>query len=495
VDPLTVLCAVAAFVVYLPHGFDGALTLDLGIYGYGGQQVAEGVLPYVAVVNRVGPLADLFAGVGAFVSGGMGIDEVLGMRLVFMMLSITCIVLVYLLARELFSCRLLGVVAAAALLSFQGFIDYATNGPREKTAMVVFVLASLLALTHQRWLTTGVLISLATLVWQPAFFALIFGTSVAILLGTRRQDWRPAFARVSVGGAIPLAVVLATYAAAGELSAFLDCFIVINAFYTHQPSFLTDVPASWDTLVSGYGASLWILLFGLTGLMLLAFRTLRSQVGPMPPQTAALIGTAVFGLVSMAWTVFAYNNWPDTFVVLPAGAIGVAGLVSALSHRHSERIGMSIAAAVTAIATVAAVFHSIGDRDETLNRQRESVAAVVRILPDATILSVNAPQPLVLTGQRNASRLQFLNDDFIDYVDDTWPGGIDGYARWISRQKFTIIAVGGREIPPWLIPTTERRYKRMGYVNGWMWLVSRDVGVDRLHDLRRALDSQSWRSR
>ena len=38
-DPLTVLCAVGAFVVFLPHGSDGALTLDLGIYGYGGQQV------------------------------------------------------------------------------------------------------------------------------------------------------------------------------------------------------------------------------------------------------------------------------------------------------------------------------------------------------------------------------------------------------------------------------------------------------------------------
>ena len=237
-DPLTVLCAVAAFVVFLPHGFDGALTLDLGIYGYGGQQVAEGVLPYVGVVNRVGPLADLLAGAGAFVSGGVGIDEVLGMRLVFMMLSITCIVLVYLLARELFSCRLFGLVAAAALLSFQGFIDYATYGPREKTAMVMFVLASLLSMTYQRWLTTGVLISLATLVWQPALFALIAGATVVILLGTRRQDWLPAMVRVLVGGAIPMAVVVGTYAAAGELSAFLDCFIVINAFYTHQPSFL-----------------------------------------------------------------------------------------------------------------------------------------------------------------------------------------------------------------------------------------------------------------
>ena len=200
-------------------------------------------------------------------------------------------------------------------------------------------------------------------------------------------------------------------------------------------------------------------------------------------------------MVATAWTLFAYNNWPDAFVVLPAGAIGVACLVSTLSHRWSARIGMSIATAATTIATLAAVLHSVGERDEILNRRRESVATVLRILPDATILSVNAPQPLVLTGQRNASRLQFLNDDFIDYVDDTWPGGIDGYARWIRRQKFTIIAVGGREIPPWLAPTTERRYKRMGYVNGWMWLVSRDVGVDRLHDLRRALDSQSWRSR
>ena len=344
-DPLTVLCAVAAFVIFLPHGFDGALTLDLGIYGYGGQQVAEGVLPYVGVVNRVGPLADLLAGAGAFVSGGLGIDEVLGMRLVFMMLSITCIVLVYVLARELFSCRLFGLVAAAALLSFQGFIDYATYGPREKTAMVMFVLASLLSMTYQRWLTTGVLISLATLVWQPALFALIAGARVVILLGTRRQDWLPAMVRVLVGGAIPMAVVVGTYAAAGELSAFLDCFIVINAFYTHQPSFLTDVPAAWGTLVSGYGASLWILLIGLTGLILLALRTLRSHDRPTPPQSAALIGTAAFALVATAWTLFAYNNWPDAFVVLPAGAIGVACLVSTLSppmvctHRNVDRDG------------------------------------------------------------------------------------------------------------------------------------------------------------
>ena len=374
------------------------MTLDLGIYGYGGQQVAEGVLPYVSVVNRVGPLADLLAGAGAFVSGGVGIDEVLGMRLVFMMLSITCIVLVYVLARELFSSRLFGLVAAAALLSFQGFIDYATYGPAKKTAMVMFVLASLLSMTYQRWLTTGVLISLATLVWQPALFALIAGATVVILLGTRRQDWLPAMVRVVVGGAIPVAVVVGTYAAAGELSAFVDCFIVINAFYTHQPSFLTDVPAAWGTLVSGYGASLWILLIGLTGLILLALRTLRSNDRPMPPQSAALIGTAAFALVATAWTLFVYNNWPDAFVVLPAGAIGVACLVGTLSHRWSARIGISIATAATTIATFAAVLHSVGERDEILNRQRESVATVLRILPDATILSVNAPQPLVLTG-------------------------------------------------------------------------------------------------
>ena len=67
VDPLLVACCLVALVVYLLHGFNGQLTTDMGVYAYAGQQVAEGVPPYVAIANRVGPLAHLLPGGAAAV--------------------------------------------------------------------------------------------------------------------------------------------------------------------------------------------------------------------------------------------------------------------------------------------------------------------------------------------------------------------------------------------------------------------------------------------
>ena len=487
------MCAATASLVYLLHGFDGALSRDLAIYSYGGQQFAEGVLPYVAVLNRAGPLAQVIPGIGAFVSRVIGVDDVVGMRVLFMLISIACIVLSYLLARDLFRSRFGGLVAAATLLSFEGFIDYATYGPREKTAMVLFVLGALLAMTHQRWMMTGVLISLATLVWQPAFIASATGVAVAILLGTRQAEWRRAFLRVCAGGAIPAAITLGVYAAAGELSVFFDCFVLINASYTDQHSFLANVAGSWKSLVGGYGASLALVLIGLVGVIVIAVATLRSQGVRMSPRSASLVGSAASALAATAWTMRAYNNWPDAFVLLPSSALGVAGLVVAVVRQRPQRMATFVAMAVTSAATIAALVYSVRTQDDLLNRQRESVATVLRVLPDASILSVNAPQSLVLAGQRNGSRFQVFSNDLLVYMDDTWPGGIDGYARWIGREKPTILAVGGKDIPAWLAPTTQGTYQRVGYVNSWQWLVRRDVGAEKLRELRVALDNQQWR--
>ena len=55
----------------------------------------------------------------------------------------------YMVGRDLFSSRWAGLASAASLLSFLGFIEYATNGPREKTPMVLFVLLAMWMLTRQ----------------------------------------------------------------------------------------------------------------------------------------------------------------------------------------------------------------------------------------------------------------------------------------------------------------------------------------------------------
>ena len=63
-DPFAGVVALGSLVVFALHGTEGMLSRDLGIYAYAGQQVADGVPPYVGVLNRAGPLAHVLPGVG-----------------------------------------------------------------------------------------------------------------------------------------------------------------------------------------------------------------------------------------------------------------------------------------------------------------------------------------------------------------------------------------------------------------------------------------------
>ncbi len=491
VDPWLVACCFTALGVYLLHGFGGQLDRDPAVYAYGGQQLAEGVPPYVAIANRAGPLSHVIPGLGVITSRAVGIDDLLGMRVLFMLISIACIGLAYLTGRDLFRSRPAGVVTAAVLLSFHGFIEYATFGPREKTAMVLFLLAALLAMTHQRWLSTGVLVSLATLTWQPVFFALIAGVVVAILLGVATGHRLRALGRVVVGGLAPVLLTLGTFAALGEVPVLLDSFVLINAQYTEQAPLLRSPSRSWDSLVEGYGASWWLLLVGLVALLVLgcaaAFGAARRE-----PQNAALIGSAVLALVAIAWTLRAFNNWPDAFLLLPASALGVGALFRVASAGVSPRVAWGVAMTWVVATGATAVNYSVTGRDDGLDDQRESLATVMSVVPDARMLSISAAQPLVLAQQRNASRFQPFGAGMGDYIDDTYPGGLAGYGRWVASNEPTIIAFGLRRVPSWLAPTIERSYERVGAAPGWKWYVRRDVGETKLEELRRELDAQSW---
>ena len=93
IDPLVPVVAGASLVVYVLHGFHGMLTRDLGIYSYAGQQVADGVPPYLGVLNRAGPLAHVLPGVGALVARLGGLDDVLTMRVLFMLMATAAVCL------------------------------------------------------------------------------------------------------------------------------------------------------------------------------------------------------------------------------------------------------------------------------------------------------------------------------------------------------------------------------------------------------------------
>ena len=488
VDPLVpALCALAT-VLYVLHGFDGYLSRDLGDYAYGGQQVAEGVPPYVAVVNRAGPLAHLIPGVGAVLAQWVGADQVVGMRVFLMLFAIASIGVLYVLARDLFRSRLAGVAAAAMLLGCQGFIAYASDGPREKTSMVLFLLCAMLATVHRRWLTAGFFIALSTLCWQPVFFVAMAGTVTAIVLGQSTGRLR-AVVRVLVGGAIPSAVTVGAYAAVGALGIFMDDFVLINARYTQQTSLITNPWAALSMLASGYGPSLAFFLIGLVAITVLWVRALRRPKDQRDAQWVDLMAVGALLVAGFVWSLKAFNGFPDAFIMLPPAALGIGGLVVVLAERVPLR-KVVIATAVWTVATSAVgATYAISTRNHALDDQRASVQAVMDVLPsDARILSVEAPQPLVLTHQRNLSRYQQFGNGLLEYVDDTWPGGSEGYGRWVGRRHPTLIALGnGGVVPSWLAPTLDGGYQRVGTTIGWDWYASKDVGPQTLQTLQKVV--------
>lgn len=490
IDPLTPAVGIVAVLVYAMHGFDGFLSRDLGLFSYAGQQVANGVPPYVGLLNRQGPLASLIPAAGAVGARVGGVDDLLGMRVLYLIISVICVCLVYRLGRDLFVHRLAGLAAAATFLGFYGFIEYASNGPREKTAMVLFLLLALSAVVKQRWFVAGACVGLATLTWQASLLVGLTAVVIATLsLGPAAERIR-ALAHVAAGGLATGLLFLVYYAVIGSVRTFLDCFILLNAKYAAGASFVSELELNWRRLQNAYGFFVWVMVVGLASIVVLALLALLSKSRRRDPMRMPVAGIGAATAVGVAWTSQVFDGWPDVFVLLPLAALGIGGLTRELVDRVSSRTALSLTLAWVVAAAAAASAFSVSRRNDQLDLQRESVRSVFEILPDASVLSIESPQVLVLSGRTNLNRFQEYVLALGLYLDETWPGGLEGYGEWVGREEPTILAVRQGWVPSWLSHTMQAEYRRVGRAPGWVWHVHRSVGRARIAELRQVLRGQ-----
>ena len=86
------LVLAVAVLVYTRFGINDLLYRDEAIYAYGGQQLVEGVPPYVSIIDPKTPLATVLSGAAVAVGRAIGIDDVYAIRVGFFIL--TCLTLV-----------------------------------------------------------------------------------------------------------------------------------------------------------------------------------------------------------------------------------------------------------------------------------------------------------------------------------------------------------------------------------------------------------------
>lgn len=492
-DPLVPLTALVSLAVVVLQGFDGAMIRDIGVYSYGGQKFAEGVPPYVAIVNRAGPLAHVVPGIGAWVADRVGLLDVYGMRGLFALLSAAAVAAAYVLARDLFGSKSAGLAGAAALLCLHDFVFFATNGPREKTTMLLLTMLALIAVAHRRWATAGVLIGLATLTWQPVLFAALPAAAVAALLAPRSRI--AALVRIAVGGLVPLGVTAGIYALLGRSRDFWDCFLLINLHYTQQTSPIDGRGQVVDELVRDYGWTLWLLLAGLALSLVWAVWAVVAR-GRREPRRAAVVATGVLTVGNLLWAMKAFNGPPDAFVMFPGVVVGVGGLVPlvrrALPGRGTGRVagrvavGLAVAWAVAAVTLTAG--YALSQRNDVLlEQQRESLAVKALLPPGSRWLSQDAPQPLVLAHETNLTRFQLYGAGLKQYVQDTWPHGMRGYRRYVNHHQPAVVVVGKSHVMPWLQVVLQGDYHRVGHSPGWAWYARADLGRPLLVRIRDVL--------
>ena len=370
------LLAAAAVVIFLLHGFGGLLTRDLALYAYGGQQFAEGVPPYVAVLNRAGPLAHMVPGFGAMIARALGTDDLITMRALMMVLSTIAVWLTYLLGRDAFRSRLAGVASAATLLTFQGFVTYATGGPREKTTMMLLVVCALLAVVHRRWAWAGVAVALATLTWQPSFVVGTVAAVVAVLLGVPGRKKLGGLLWFALGGCLATGAMLAYFWWADALPEFFDGFLFLNATATDQTGLLEYLDVAPAAMTEGFGWSLWLLLAGLLGSVVLAAHTWFTGDRSAPSDASVIaIGAATIG--ALLWSLKAFNGWADAVFVLPLAAVGFGGLVHTVATRTNPRRATALVTAYAVVALVATGVDTWLTRPDELAPMRAETEAVL----------------------------------------------------------------------------------------------------------------------
>ena len=348
------------------------------------------------------------------------------MRVLFMLLATAAVCATYLLGRDLFGSRARRPRRrASALLAVHGFIQYASDGPREKTpdgalhrpravgghAPAPVVRRRRLHEPGDALPPDGVLQHVHAVVVGVLLLASTAGS--ARWSGSRSVAWCPS--RCSAPGS----------RWPGR------CASRVDALLRHQPPLHrarpvrppTSTRSGW-TCRSAYGVTFWLLVAGVVALALVTLRR-RGAARPGAP-FPALAGAA------------RDDGRPGRRAGLdPPGVRRVAGPVPGVPSRRSGSAPSSPSssdglacrspgrrgggARVPPRARADLLALDPGRRPRRPGRGDGRRAG--ELPADATITSIEAPQPLVLTGRTNPTRYQMFRSGLQDYLEDTWPGG------------------------------------------------------------------------
>ena len=182
---------VAAFA-FSRVGTEAAFVHDQGVYVYGGQQMLEGVPPYVSIFDAKAPFGTVLCAAGIWGGRLLGVDDLLAARTLFFLLACLCVVAIYYLVLVLFDSPWQAALSSAVFIGFREFGAHSMAGPLPKTAAVLFVVTTLVLAARRRWFWAGLGAGLAAVTWQPTAVYALMVVCLAWLQAEDSRRWRAA---------------------------------------------------------------------------------------------------------------------------------------------------------------------------------------------------------------------------------------------------------------------------------------------------------------
>lgn len=445
--PLLIFCT-AAFM-YALFGFNGKLVRDDAIWLYGGQQMAQGIPPYVSIFDFKSPLGPMLAGVGAWLALLLHGDDILYVRLLFFLLSCFTVVAVYYWSASLYRSRAAGVLAAVVFLTFWGFTRHAGSGPQAKTAMVLFEVLALYFAGEKKWFRQGCCGALAAWAWQPAAIYIL----IPSLLAALQADRRKALLRLVLGAALPSLLILAYFFYHGAFRDLLDGAVLftLNELQRGRP-FLEHLRYVRRTLMEGFPYAM--VPIGL-GFLTLAWSYPWRRHGRSWRQLLAddpFAGLWLTLPLPLLWSVSDFQGYDDFFIFLPYVAVGFGGLLFHLARWWSAQrpvlyralLGLFIAA----MLVPSALFYN-AKRNQIgryLDQQKQWAQTIEKeLVGQGTLMSIGTPELMVVSHRRNAHRYLYIVEGIDSFIDDKTPGG---FAGWLADIEKTAPAAIGFKYSP-----------------------------------------------
>jgi hypothetical protein len=495
------LLAAVTLVVYLTQNLGGGLSRDGAIYLYSGQQLLEGVPPYVSIFDHKGPLAPLISAFGVLVSGALGTSQVFTVRVLFMIFGSLAIVAAYALSRSLLGSVRATVFSTLTFIGFFSFARYAVAEPEAKTPMLLFQSLALLFTVQKRWFLAGLCGSLTALVWQPmAVFVLV----TVILAATRpgALGKRSAVLRSLGGAVLPVALVLVCFYFWGALYEMLNGAIFFNLLYLdgEQLSVVGQILIAAQSIFVGYSSiliplviasMLAIVATGFVAMIRLYVVRLHRIVADGATAKELLDSRFAPLLLSLpfpvAWSLLDFQGYPDFYVYLPYIAVGFGGAMEiavrrlargypASPRRSRNFLSAGFCVALVSIAVVSSmIVVSPGERASSLSIQEDSLNPTdlrdqrqaareieSRYGEDARIVSIGVPQLLVFLRETNPNPYVFVIRGIDQKIAETTPGGFDGWLQELRGYNPDVIALGptNGDYEPMLLTWLNENYER-----------------------------------